>query len=95
MKKQTSQKTEYILNEEETEVIKHCLSYCLHRLKKHPSCGISKVVNEETVDKLRKEFLRKEFEEPCHFISINKSTWFKHCPLCGKTEEHSHKTLIS
>lgn len=40
-------------------IIKHCLRYCLHRLKKHKDSGIEKVVNKEGLKELLEELERK------------------------------------
>jgi len=47
-------KIEYVLEPEEARMIKTCLDYCSHRLRKHKECGIHETVDLKDVDKLRK-----------------------------------------
>lgn len=61
MKKQTTQKTEYIIEQDEINTIKTCLDYCYHRLTNH-SCGISDYVNINKLDKIRKTLNEKDNE---------------------------------
>jgi len=43
------------LQEGELHIIKHCLDYCSHRMKKHHFCGLREMVNGTTVDDLRRK----------------------------------------
>lgn len=46
---------EYVFQDWEAQIVKHCLDYCYHRLLEHTDCGISGVVYPDVVDKLRRQ----------------------------------------
>ena len=53
MKKQTKQVTEYILEPQDIVLMKNCLNYCYHRIKKH-----NKFIPDylDNIQRLRREF---------------------------------------
>jgi len=62
MKKQTTQTTEYIIEQDEIGTIKICLDYCSHRLNNH-KCGISDYVNPGKLSEIRKTLNEKNDKE--------------------------------
>jgi len=62
MKKQTTQTTEYIIEQDEIGIIKTCLDYCSHRLINH-KCGIDNFVNLDKLNKIRKTLNEKDNKE--------------------------------
>lgn len=55
MRKQTIQKTEYILEEKDIRIVKDCLNYAFHRVTKHKKTGISGIFPPD-LDYLRQQF---------------------------------------
>lgn len=55
--------TQYILNEQEWRVVDQCLRYCLHRLTKHTTCGLSGVLNPKDIKKLVNQGEKISLEE--------------------------------
>lgn len=54
MIKKIIQQVEYTLENKDIKIVRNCLDYCYHRLKKH-KCGISGMVNLTELNKLREE----------------------------------------
>ena len=48
--------TNYILNEQEGHIVRHCLEYCLHRLTKHKETGLERIVKKDTVKEILEDF---------------------------------------
>jgi hypothetical protein len=58
MKKTKICQYEYILNEDEAELIIKCLLYCRHRLIKHKQSGLSNVIEVDRVIELLTNFFK-------------------------------------
>lgn len=44
----------------DNHIIKHCIKYCLHRIKRHGGAGIEKVASREKLKEMLKEFEKED-----------------------------------
>lgn len=56
MKKEPVTTYQFVLEPSDVETIRHCLDYCYHRLTQHKQSGITRMVNQQEVERLRNEF---------------------------------------